>query len=74
MGTVGRALSIRSMPGREEWNEIAAGDADELRERILTGYKSGKPFTPYVPTIPLPDPIELGARLRLRASGVTSPF
>ena len=46
------------MPGREEWNDIAAGDADDLRERILTGYKSGKPFTPYVPTIPLPEPIE----------------
>ena len=46
------------MAGREEWSSIAAGDADELRERILTGYKSGKPFTPYVPTIPLPAPIE----------------
>ena len=46
------------MPGREEWSDIAAGDADDLRERILTGYKSGKPFTPYVPTIPLPEPIE----------------
>ena len=61
------------MPGRDEWNDIAAGDADELRERILTGYKSGKPFTPYVPTIPLPEPIEsvldFGCGL-----GVTSPF
>ena len=46
------------MPGNEEWLEIAQGDADELRERILTGYKSGKPFTPYVPTIPLPAPLE----------------
>jgi SAM-dependent methyltransferase len=46
------------MPGRDEWSHIAAGDADELRERILTGYKSGKPFTPYVPTIPLPAPLE----------------
>ncbi len=46
------------MPGRDEWSDIAAGDADELRERILTGYKSGKPFTPYVPTIPLPAPME----------------
>ena len=46
------------MPGRDEWSVIAAGDADELRERILTGYKSGKPFTPYIPTIPLPAPIE----------------
>jgi trans-aconitate methyltransferase len=31
---------------------------DELRERILTGYKSGKPFTPYVPTVSLPAPLE----------------
>lgn len=46
------------MPGRDEWSDIATGDADELRERILTGFKSGKPFTPYVPTIPLPEPIE----------------
>ena len=46
------------MPGRDEWSDIAVGDADELRERILTGYKSGKPFTPYVPTIPLPATIE----------------
>src|SRR5688572_12808366 len=46
------------MRGRQEWSDIAAGDADELRERILTGYKSGKPFTPYVPTIPMPAPIE----------------
>ena len=46
------------MPGRDEWSDIAAGDADELRERILTGYKTGKPFTPYIPTITLPAPIE----------------
>jgi SAM-dependent methyltransferase len=46
------------MPGFEEWLEIAQGDADELRERILTGYKSGKPFTPYTPTIALPTPLE----------------
>jgi SAM-dependent methyltransferase len=46
------------MPGRDEWSDIAAGDADELRERILTGYKAGKPFTPYVPTITLPAPLE----------------
>lgn len=46
------------MPGREEWLSIAesADDAD-LRERILTGFKDGKPFTPYVPTIRLPQPI-----------------
>ena len=46
------------MPGRHEWSEIAEGDADELRERILTGFKAGKPFTPYVPTIELPAPID----------------
>jgi SAM-dependent methyltransferase len=46
------------MPGRDEWSDIAEGDADELRERILTGYKAGKPFTPYVPTLALPAPLE----------------
>ena len=46
------------MPGRGEWSEIAEGDADELRERILTGFKAGKPFTPYIPTIRLPAPLE----------------
>jgi len=47
------------MVGREEWESIAAkSDADELRERIFTGYKSGKPFTPYVPTIALPGSID----------------
>jgi SAM-dependent methyltransferase len=33
-------------------------ETDEVRERILTGYKDGKPFTPYVPTIPMPQPVE----------------
>jgi SAM-dependent methyltransferase len=43
------------MPGVSEWLSIARdADADELRERILTGYKGGKPFTPYVPTVHLP--------------------
>lgn len=45
------------MPGRDEWLAIAEYAEEELRERILTGYKSGKPFTPYVPTIDLP-PVE----------------
>ena len=45
------------MPGRDEWLAIAEYADEELRERILTGYKSGKPFTPYVPTIVLP-PVE----------------
>lgn len=42
-----------------DWRLIARSvDADDLREHILTGFKSGKPFTPYVPTIRLPSPIE----------------
>ncbi|HET9528043.1 MAG TPA: methyltransferase domain-containing protein, partial [Pyrinomonadaceae bacterium] len=46
------------MGGREEWESIAAtSDPDELRERIFTGYKTGKPFTPYVPTIALQTPV-----------------
>jgi SAM-dependent methyltransferase len=47
------------MPGAGEWQAIAStADPDELRERILTGYKTGKPFTPYVPTVPLPSPLD----------------
>lgn len=47
------------MSGRKEWESIAAtSHPDELRERIFTGYKTGKPFTPYVPTIALPPLIE----------------
>lgn len=47
------------MPGLDDWLSVArSADPDELRERILTGYKSGKPFTPYVPTIALPSPID----------------
>jgi SAM-dependent methyltransferase len=43
------------MGGRKEWESIAAtSDPDELRERIFTGYKTGKPFKPYVPTIVMP--------------------
>lgn len=46
------------MNGRKEWEAIATeSDPDELRERIFTGFKTGKPFTPYVPTIPLPTPV-----------------
>ena len=45
------------MSGRKEWESIAAtSDPDELRELIFTGYKAGKPFTPYVPTLALPLP------------------
>jgi SAM-dependent methyltransferase len=46
------------MAGRDYWLSIASSnDADDLREHILTGFKSGKPFTPYVPTLPLPSPL-----------------
>jgi SAM-dependent methyltransferase len=43
------------VPEPSDWLAIArtADDAD-LREEILTGYKAGKPFTPYVPTMALP--------------------
>jgi SAM-dependent methyltransferase len=41
-----------------DWSSLArSADGDELREQILAGYKSGKPFTPYVPTLDLPSPI-----------------
>lgn len=47
------------MPGVSDWLSVArTADADELRERILTGYKSGKPFTPYVPTVHLPSSLD----------------
>ena len=40
-----------------EWAELAATASDEdVREKILTGFKDGKPFTPYVPTLSLPVP------------------
>jgi SAM-dependent methyltransferase len=43
---------------RSEWADLAATASDsDLRERILTGFKAGKPFTPYVPTVTLPDAI-----------------
>lgn len=45
---------MTAMAGVDDWLAVAEADADELRERILTGYKSGKPFTPYVPTVALP--------------------
>lgn len=46
------------MSGREEWEAIAAmSDPEELRERIFTGYKTGKPFTPYLPTVALQTPV-----------------
>lgn len=46
------------MKGDSEWSAIANdADTDEIRERILTGFKDGKPFTPYVPTLTLPAPL-----------------
>jgi SAM-dependent methyltransferase len=40
-----------------EWVVLAATASDEdVREKILTGFKDGKPFTPYVPTQALPVP------------------
>jgi len=45
------------MAGRDDWMAVAGGDLDDVRERILTGYKDGKPFTPYVPTVALPRPL-----------------
>jgi SAM-dependent methyltransferase len=42
-----------------EWSALAASASDDdLRERILTGFKDGKPFTPYVPTLALPSGLE----------------
>jgi len=47
------------MAGTDDWLSVArADDPDEVRERILTGYRDGKPFTPYVPTVPLPGAID----------------
>lgn len=43
------------MTGADDWLRSArADDPDELREKILTGYKAGKPFTPYEPTVAMP--------------------
>jgi len=47
------------MPGLDDWLSVArSADPDDLRESILSGFKSGKPFTPYVPTIALPAPVD----------------
>ena len=46
------------MPGSGDWSSLArSADLDELREHILTGFKAGKPFTPYAPTLALPSPL-----------------
>lgn len=48
------------MRGREHWLSVANADnPDDLREEILTGFKSGKPFTPYVPTIAVPAHVDV---------------
>lgn len=43
------------MPAPDDWLAIGRSEDDEaIRERILTGYLAGKPFTPYVPTLSWP--------------------
>lgn len=43
------------MMALDDWLRVAEnGTDDEVREWILTGATSGKPFTPYVPTLPVP--------------------
>jgi SAM-dependent methyltransferase len=45
--------------GAADWSSLArSADPDDIRERILTGFKAGKPFTPYTPTIALPTPLQ----------------
>ena len=47
------------MAGIDDWMAVARdASADDLRDRILTGFKEGKPFTPYRPTLTLPAPTE----------------
>lgn len=47
-----------AVAGAADWSSLAASaDPDDIRERILTGFKTGKPFTPYAPTIALPAPL-----------------
>jgi SAM-dependent methyltransferase len=47
------------MPGLADWSSVAASaHADELREHILTGFRDGKPFTPYRPTLELPPSLD----------------
>jgi SAM-dependent methyltransferase len=43
------------MSGLADWSSVAASaQADDLREHILTGFRDGKPFSPYRPTLELP--------------------
>ncbi len=47
------------MAGLDDWLNVARAERlDDVRERILTGYLAGKPFTPYVPTLDLPRPLD----------------
>jgi SAM-dependent methyltransferase len=40
---------------KQEWGRLAAtAHPDDIREKILTGFKAGKPFAPHTPTIALP--------------------
>jgi SAM-dependent methyltransferase len=40
---------------KQEWGRLAAtAHPDDIRERILTGHKTGKPFAPHTPVIALP--------------------
>src|SRR5215475_9818692 len=51
--------NLTAVPGLNDWQSVArTASPDDLREHILTGYKSGKPFTPYVPTIAVPSSID----------------
>lgn len=43
------------MSSQQEWGAFAAtAHPDDIREKILTGFKAGKPFTAHTPTIALP--------------------
>jgi SAM-dependent methyltransferase len=47
------------VPGSADWSSLAASaDADVIKEHILTGFKDGKPFAPYRPTMALSGPLE----------------
>lgn len=39
------------MSGTEHWRQVASLDDAAVREAILSGYRNGKPFAPYIPTI-----------------------
>ena len=44
-----------TVSSQQEWGAFAAtAHPDDIREKILTGFKAGKPFTPHTPTIALP--------------------